>query len=514
MTLEEIEVVRDGFIAGAVRAKQAGYDGITLAGQGTYLLMQFHSPRMNVRTDRYGGSPEKRMTLALEIVRGIRRECGPGFILGYGMVADELMPGGIEIEHSVPFAVALEQEGVDYIDVRVGHQESYTTTERATGHSRHHKRTGIWGDYAEHFKKALKVPVFCSTQGCYDPAQWEQALQKGQVDVIQIAKPLLADHDLPNKVLEGRAKDVRPCVLCLFCVDVTTNDMYCTVNPELGHETKMAIRPALDSKKVMVVGGGPAGLEAARVAALRGHQVTVIEKQADLGGNLLTLSICPGGDIYLGLRDWLVRQCAGAGVKFEVGKTANVQVVRKERPDVVIAAVGAPAILLPPVPGIDKPHVVTAIDVLHGKAALGKDIVVLGGGMIGVDTALAFAIRGGIHNITIIETLRVPTLAYDESFLERTYTTMTLLPKYSIRGISGICVDEITNNQVVISDQDGKRQKIKADTVVIAMGFKPNPSLYEALRAENVELYTIGDCVRPQSVGEAMHDAAGVARQI
>jgi len=511
MSSEDIEEIKELFIQAAVRVKQAGCDGVAPHGAATYLLQQFFSPRMNLRTDRYGGSLENRMRLPLEIVRGIRQKCGPGFVIGYAMVVDELIPGGIVIEDSLNFAIALEKEGADYIDIRAGTHESFAVTEKGRGHSNHQPRTGIW-EYSEPFKKALKIPVFCSTSGCYDPALWEDALEKGQADVVSIGKPLICDPDMPKKVLEGRLDDIRQCILCIDCLGFGARG--CSLNPEVGREREYAIDRVDRPKRVLVAGGGPGGLEAARVAALRGHKVTVMDKEAELGGNLKIIGLCKGNDLYMNFRDWLVGQCTKVGVNFELSKEVSPQVIKEAKPDVVIVATGAPIPVIPQIPGIKKPHVVTPVDVLTGRVPAGKNVVVVGGSRVGVDTAYTIAAKGLADKIAIVEPFPVPVLAYDMSILCRTYMLFVLLPKYGVQGFTGMGIEEITDREVIVADREGKRQKIKADTVVIALGYSPNMSLYEALRAENIELYAIGDCEKARTVADAVHEGAHLAHQI
>jgi 2,4-dienoyl-CoA reductase-like NADH-dependent reductase (Old Yellow Enzyme family)/thioredoxin reductase len=515
MSLEQIEETRELYIEAAVRAGKAGFDGVEVHGATGYLLQNFISPRLNKRTDRYGGSPENRMRLQLEIVRGIREKCGPEFVVGYGLVADDLLPDGTTLEDSVPFAVALEKEGADFVDIRAGTHETLTMAERATAHSKLQSRAGLW-EYSEAFKKVLKIPVFCAASGCYDPVLWKEALEKGRADVVQLAKSLICDPDLPKKVLEGRIEDIRTCLICGYCLEcrLRGQDVSCAINLEVGKEGEYAIKRVPDPKKVLVAGGGPGGLEAGRVAALRGHKVTVMEKAAELGGNLRILSLCLGNDLYMNYRDWLVRQCTRAGVKFELGREVTPQVVKKDKPDVVIVATGAPVPVIPPIPGIDKPHVVTPEDVLTGKASVGKNVVVIGGGLIGVDTAYTIAAKGWAESVNIIEPLRVPVLGYDIDLFNRTYLMMAVLPKYKVNGFTGMRIEEITDREVAVVDREGKRQKIKADTVVVALGYSPNMGLYEALRGESLELYAIGDCEKARYVAEAVHEGSLVARQI
>ena len=264
----------------------------------------------------------------------------------------------------------------------------------------------------------------------------------------------------------------------------------------------------------MVAGAGPGGLEAARVAALRGHQVTVMEKKSELGGSLLIVGLSEGHDLYLKFRDWIIGQCTKAGVKFELSKEVTPKVIKETKPDVVIVATGAPIPVIPPIPGIKKSHVVTPFDVLTGKTPVRKNVVVIGGGLIGVNTAYTIAARGLAESVTIVEPWPVPELAYDMPLLNRMYMLMVLLPKYGVQGLTGMRIEEVTDREVVVVSRKGKKHKIKADTVVIALGYSPDMSLYETLRGENAELYAIGDCVRTRKVSEVVHEGAELARQI
>jgi 2,4-dienoyl-CoA reductase-like NADH-dependent reductase (Old Yellow Enzyme family)/thioredoxin reductase len=515
MSLEEVEEIREKFIAAALRAKDIEFDGVLIHGATAYLLHQFRSPFFNKRTDKYGGSLENRMRLPLEIVRGIRQKCGPEFVLGYDFVVDDFMAEGVTLEQSLSFGRALEEAGVDYLDLMVGTYETMAIDERAAGTLKYGPR-GIW-EYTAQFKKIVKVPVFHRTNMDYDPMSWEKHLHEGHADVIQLAKPSLCDSEVFNKVLEGRLDDIRPCTCCVHCTDrgvIRHFQVSCAMNPELGKEKEYAIQRVSELKKVLVIGGGPGGLEAARVAALQGHAVTLMEKESDLGGTIRIMSQCVGNEIHAHFRDWLVQECNKVGVKFELKREAISEIVQEAKPDVVILATGASIPVVPDVPGISKKHVVNVKDVLTGGVKIGKKIVVLGGNRVGADTAYTIAKKGWAKSITIIEPLPVPSIAYDMEIMNRARLVITLLPKYGIQALTKTEIEEIVEDGVIVRLPEGKRQKIEADTVVLALGFMPDHKLYETLKGKIPRLYRIGDCVKPRAVVDAVHEGACIARHI
>ncbi len=517
MSVEEIEEQREKFIKTAVLAKEAGCDGVLIHGATSYLLHQFVSPHTNKRTDKYGGSLENRLRLPVEIIRGIRQKCGLDFVIGYVLVADELLEtGGVKIEDSIAVAKILEREGIDYFDCMVGMYETFATSERSPGHSKY-TGFGAWKQ-TEAFKKEIKIPVFHRTQGDFDPNSWEKHLAAGHADIIQIAKASLCDPEIFNKVLEGRIDDIRLCTSCCYCYDtqiVVHYQVGCALNPETGREREYAIKQVPKPKKVLVVGAGPGGLEAARVAALRGHEVTLMEKESEPGGNLRFITLCSDNESYGKFRDWETKKCKEGGVKFELGKEATPENILQTKPDAVILATGAPRRIIPDIPGISKPIVITPEDFLTGKAKVGGKVVIIGGSRIGVDIAYTIAKKGLAKSITIIEPKPVHSVGYDMETLNMLMQTIVMLPKYGVQVSIGTKVEEVTDNGVAVVDPDGKKSKIEADTVVVSMGYaEPEKTLYEALKGKVKELYTIGDYVKPRRVKDAVHEAAFVSRQI
>jgi pyruvate/2-oxoglutarate dehydrogenase complex dihydrolipoamide dehydrogenase (E3) component len=286
----------------------------------------------------------------------------------------------------------------------------------------------------------------------------------------------------------------------------------CSLNAGLTKGRDYAIRRVEAPKRVLIAGAGPAGLEAARVAALRGHDVTVMEKENELGGNVRIAALPIGKEeMKTWFIDWLERQCKKAGAKLETGREVSAEVVRQMKPDVVIVATGAKP-LAPQIPGIDKPMVKSAEDVLTGKAKVGKRVVVAGGGLVGVETADFIAEKKLAETVTILEML--PALATDMPVLARTYFLQVLLPRNGVKTVTNMHIQEITDTGVIALDSSWKKHTFDCDTVVMALGYEANPALVEVLGGFEGEVYAIGDCVKPANILNAVHDGAYVARQI
>jgi len=510
MAKEEIEEVVALFSDAAYRAKMAGFDMVEVHGGSSYLLQQFVSPHTNRRIDDWGYSFDARVRLPLQILQQIHKRCGPEFPVGYRICVDEWLPDGTTFDEARLFVHRLEQEGIAYL-----HPQQGTWETAHLGEGRFGMRSPIADivKYTELLKKAISVPVLANGQ-IHEPDLMEQILEKNQADAISLGRPFLADPEIPNKIKSGRLEDICMCIRCNHCFDtimLTPQKLSCTQNPATGRGKDYDLQPVIARKKVLVVGGGPAGLEAARIAAIRGHEVTLLEKESKLGGQIRIACLAIGKDHFMPyIIGWRDRQCKRAGVKIELGIEATTEVIEKYNPDVVIVATGASP-LVPHMEGVDGKNVVFAWDVLKGGAKIRGTVVIVGGGLVGVETADYLAEMGLAERITIIEML--PRVGIGMNFKNLSYL-LQKFEKYEVKVVTNQRAQKITNKGVITINKEFSEQTIEADTIVLALGAVPNDKLARSLDGKIPEVYGIGDCRRPRNLTDAILDGAYVSRQI
>jgi len=508
LTIEEIEGLIGKFVMGATLTKAAGFDAVEIQGAHGYLITQFMSPYTNKRTDEYGGDFEGRMKFALRIVEGVRLAVGPDFPIIIRLNGDEHIEGGLTLEDSKLIAQRLESAGVDALSISAGIYESlpwYSRIFPAMG-----MPAGCNVPLAAEIKKVVNIPVIVAGK-LGNPLLAEEVLKEGKADLIAMGRPLLADPELPKKAAEGRLDDIRPCLSCNEGCGGSSSHMWrvsCVVNPALGREREYKIEPAAKAKRVVVVGGGPGGMEAARVTSLRGHNVTIYEKGESLGGQLVPASAPQFKHAIKDLVEYLKNQVVKLGVKIELGREATPALIKELKPDVVILAMGASPII-PEIPGVKGGNVATASEILLGKKEAGEKVVVVGGGEVGSELAWFLAEQG--KRVTIVEMLY--GVAVDVNMFSRFYL-LDKLAELGIEILINTTAKEITDKGVVAVDINGNKQVIEADTVVLAVGYRSNNELGEKLRGEIPEVYTIGDCVKPGKIMEAIHGGSRIARQI
>ncbi|MCM1991356.1 FAD-dependent oxidoreductase [Oceanirhabdus seepicola] len=516
LTVNEIEDIRDKFINAAALAKACGFDGVEIHGATSYLLQQFFSGYNNKRTDKYGGTRERRIQLALEIVRGIREKCGPDYVIGYTVGESDLIPGGITREDVLVLAKALEKAGLTYLDLQAdGAYETLHSTKCHGGYRRQPK--GMF-EKAVNYKKILNIPVTCRTAGEYDPEIWNEAIGNGKADVIRLGKQIIADENACAKAIKGNVEDIRPCIKCGNCIvsgEMMDWQLSCTVNPNVG-KNKNPLIPAYVPKKVLVIGGGPAGLEAARVAALRGHSVTLLEKNSSVGGNLYIASLPIGKETLGSFCGWAERQCTKLGVDIRLNTEGTVEMVEEMKPDAIIVATGSRP-LVPGIPGIKQPHVVTAEDVLLGKVTVGEKVVVAGAGEVGIETADLIMQKGMAKELTIVEMQSKVGADMSGIDLAMLFANEEIFPTHFKNGLqikTDTKIEEITENGVIVAGNSWDRYEIEADTVVLALGYTSTNKIFKDLEERISEIYCIGDARRARRAWEAIHEANYFAREI
>jgi len=515
LATEEIGPIVQQYGEAARRAREAGCDAVELhAGHNYMLAGSFLSPLRNQRIDEYGGSVDGRLRFLLEVMQSIKSRAGRDFPVIVRISGDEYVTGGRDLSETLYIAPKLVEAGVDAFEVSGGVQPELTwRIIPPMGTMR-----GLNVAAAAAIKQVVDVPVMVVGR-INNPRFAEDILNKGYADMTVMGRALLADPELPNKAAEGRFDDIAPCTACtLGCVGEPMNmrSMTCSINPALGLEKKMAIVPADKPKKVLVVGGGPGGMEAARVAALRGHDVTLCEKGQKLGGQLNVAAMAPTKQEVILWAQYLVRQVKKLGVRVELNTAVTPELISERKPDVVILATGSEP-TVPSIPGVDKPKVVHSADILQRKVApIRANVLVVGGDSVGCEVADALAGFGDnpldVENrVTIVE-LR-PGVAQDEVPGARMLLCQRLREK-GVTILTGTTVKEITDDGAVIEHNGEERTLGGMDHIVLACGATPVDGLSDKLRSTIPEVHVIGDAKQPRRALEAIREGSKVGRAI
>jgi 2,4-dienoyl-CoA reductase-like NADH-dependent reductase (Old Yellow Enzyme family)/thioredoxin reductase len=513
LTVDEIKSVTKLFVDAARRAKEAGCDGVEVhCAHNHGLLGAFVSPLHNKRTDEYGGDLFGLMKLPLEVIAAIRKEVGPDYPISVRISGSEMEAGGLTVDEICRMAKMFEKASVNYFDVSNGTLLDVKTVLPPTG-----TISAINAEYARRIKEVVKVPV--GTVGrLLDPWIAEEVIASGKADIAFMGRAILCDHELPDKVKDGKLDDIRPCIGCSECV---TSAMYggatnCTLNSELGHESEGEIGTAEKKKKILIAGGGPGGLEAARVAALRGHDVTIMEKSDHLGGQFTIAAYPPTKqELTKGLK-YQIREVDRLGVKIELNKTVTKQIAEEFGADAVIVATGGKPILPDWLKNGAHKRVVTAWEALRGIDNLGTNLLVIGGGQVGCETADYLApphyfMKPYDRKITIIEML--DNILIDDFSANRDLLVTRLLHK-NIKIITGAKVEEILADGVTYTKEGQSHVLNGIDAIVCAMGTHPENSLLEELSGLSVPVIAIGDAQKPRKIMHAVYEGAKAAKAL
>lgn len=492
LTVDEIHEIVEAFGDCALRAKKAGYDIVEIHGAHGYLVDSFLSNFSNKRFDEYGGTLENRMRFALEVIANIRKKVGPDFPLSIRISTQEYVDGGLSLQETKLMAMAFEEAGVNVIHCSqaVSTSKQYTTPPIYVPLANFIENTAA-------IKSVVNIPVIAVGR-INDPLMAESLLRQGKCDLVTMARSSLADPEMPNKAARGDTADILHCIGCCQGCAANAgkgNPIDCLVNPMLGHEAdpKYDLTPVSNPKKVLIAGGGVAGLSAARAAAEKGHKVTVYEASNSIGGQWRAAAVPPGKTEYTSLLYYLNRRLGQLGVEIKINTPLTRQIVEAEKPDAVILATGGTP-SLPPIKGLNtSPIVHTAIDILMGRVYFGKNIVVAGGGMVGVETATFLGQED--CNVTLIEMadgIMPDAVAGVRHFLNEH------LEKFKVKVYTETKLKEVGDDYVV-AEQDGQEIRInKVDTVVAAMGVKPYNPLLSELEGLDCQVITVGDASSPK----------------
>ena len=503
ISIKEIEALIEAFRVAAETVRMSGVDAIELNFHGGYLGDQFMSSLWNKRSDKYGGNIEGRLRFPIEVIEATKRGAGNDFPLIFKFGLTHYINGGREIKEGLEIAQRVEAAGVNALAIDAGCYESRYWTFPDT-----YQAPGCLVDLSEMVKKAVNIPVIAVGKLGY-PELAERVLKEGKADFVALGRALLADPEWPNKMRQGRLEDICPCIGDNEgCLRRSMEQKYvsCSVNPMTGMEREFALQPTKKKKSVLVVGGGPAGMEAARVSAIRGHKVTIWEKNETLGGNLIPASIPEFKKDYKRLIDYLSTQVKKLGITIQLGKEGTSELVEKMRPDVVFIATGAEPII-PKIPGVQEQGVYTAVDVLLGNKEVGNSAIIIGGGIVGCETALYLMKKG--KQVTVLEAL--DSVMYDAYPINRMHL-LNLISSAKI--LTETAVLEINDKGVIIENENDKNKILTGDTVIIAVGFRSRKELFESLKNKCSETYIIGDCVKPRKIINAIWEGFRIARMI
>ncbi len=504
---EMIDEIVEAYGRTAALAKRAGFEMVMIHGGHGWLINQFLSPLFNHRTDEYGGSFENRVRFAVEVAKKVREAVGPMFPIEFRMSGDEFVEGGYHLEEGVKIAQAIE-EYVDLIHVSAGTYQGTFGITHPSWFEDHGRNVYL----AAEIKKHVSKPV-ATIGGLNDPAMLEEIIASGKADVVEMARALLADPELPHKVQEGREDELVRCLRCFTCMAERANTFTrrCTVNPLIGREDEGLgeIMPAPVKRNVLVVGGGPGGLYAAYTAARRGHNVVLCEASDECGGLLKgEEALPPKYEMYQlgGTYETLARK---AGVEIRLNTTVDAEYVKHEHPDALIVAAGSsPAV--PPIPGLrESDKMIVAEDYYIKKDEVGDKVIVLGGGLVGCELATVLGDLGKeVHVVEMRD-----TLCPDANVRYRPLL-MKKMDEVGVEVHTSAPCQRVTDNGVVCKDAEGNEFEIEGDSILCALGLKANTGIVEELRGLTPQFASIGNCVKPNTITYAVYQGYHAALDI
>jgi 2,4-dienoyl-CoA reductase-like NADH-dependent reductase (Old Yellow Enzyme family)/thioredoxin reductase len=504
LTKDQIQEIVAAYGEVAGNAKRAGFEMLMIHGGHGWLVNQFLSPYFNHRTDEYGGSLENRVRFAKEVIASVRNAVGVGFPIEFRMSGSELFEGGYTLEDGIEIAKQIE-DSIDLLHVSAGtYQRGFGIT-----HPSMFEEHGRNVYLAAEIKKHVKVPV-AAIGGLNDPAQMEEIIASGQADVVEMARALLADHQLPDKIMRNEEGKIIKCLRCFTCMAerAVTSTRRCTVNPLIGREIDgMEIIPARKKKKVLIAGAGPGGLQAAITAARRGHQVIVCEKTDGPGGILKSEQAIPFKHEMYELGNTLELLAKEEGVEIRYSTEVNKLYAERENPDALIIACGSSPVI-PPIEGIDQDQVIVVNQYYLKKDQVSDTVVVLGGGLAGCECAIHLAQEGKTVHLVEMRSELAPdaNVRHRPLLLEKIKEYVTVHT-----GLKGV---KVTEDGILCEDIDGRESLVPGKTVICAAGQRANRKAVDELRDSAPYVAVIGDCVKPSTITTAVYQGHHAAMDI
>ncbi len=503
LSAKEIQGLVEAFRQAARRVKEAGADGVEVHMAHGYLLCQFLSPFSNQRDDEYGGSPEKRLAMPLQVLKAVRKTVGPDFPIICRLSADEYVDGGLKLDDSIPIAKALEKNGADAL-----HISACIAFSGYLNHPPYYVGEGVFTYLAQGIKGAVKIPVI-TVGRIRTPELANEVIEDQKADLVSMGRALIADPFLPKKAREGKVEDIIPCISCNRCIQsIRKGALQCAVNPETGRESTLVVKKAEQPKKVWVIGGGPGGMKAAEIAARRGHRVTLYEAQGQLGGQFLLAAMPPHKQVLREFVTYLWKQIDGYGVKTVLNKPFDLKLLEKGKPDAVILATGSKP-LIPKIEGIQTVKVFNVWEALSKPGPLGQRVLVVGGGGVGAEVADFLSEKG--KKVTLVEMREA--IALDLVGHLQHYLNLRLRNK-EVQVLTSTKALRFEEDGLWVEDPKGTRKLTGFDSVVISMGSVSQVGPAEAVKKKGFQVSVIGDAAKPREVMEALLEAEEAAIKI
>ncbi len=507
MTVEDIHEIIDAYGTAAARARAAGFDAVEIHGAHGYLITQFLSSISNQRTDEYGGSFKKRAQFLIEVVRSVRKHVGDDFPILLRISAEEFIKNGYKVEDVLTILPELIESGVDTMHASVGTHGSPAGITSAP--PEFEVGFNVWR--ADKIKKAGSVPVIAVGR-FNDPRAADAVIARGEADMVAFGRQALCDPDYLLKAREGRYDDIRLCIACnQGCIEremFEGKSVRCAINPETGMELARPEGPAASPRNVWIIGAGPAGLTAAYEAKRLGHEVSLFEKEDDTGGNILFACKAPHKEIYLDWIRFLAKQVKEAGVAIQTGTEVTEAMIDEGTPDAVILAIGGEKII-PPIEGADLPHVFDAWQILGESIQTGRNVLVIGGGLIGMETACFAAAKGS--DVTLIEQLSASPVP---RYTSHGYSLHKYLRQAGALLRFGCSLKSIRENEVVVQCGESEEVLSGFDQVVMAVGMTSRNQLKEYLKQKDIRHTVIGDALKVRRIMEATEEGAKAAWEL